>query len=258
MALLHLVHTPDTVKVALPLYLIVPDPGALRNQGLSGRNVLYLLHGLSDDGSAWHRYTAIEYLAVAYGLVVVMPSVGRSFYANLPNGQAYFSYVTQELPQYLKDLFGLDPARANTLIAGNSMGGYGAFKVAFAQPQRFDAAASFSGALIIGSPQVLAHDPRREEFRLIFGDLDRLAGSAHDPVAWFDRAAARPADLPRLFMSVGRQEDLYPINQLAHAQLQQRGIPVDYYETDARHDWFFWDKEIRRFLAAVLGPLPGA
>ena len=44
--------------------------------------VLYLLHGLSDDHSAWMRYTSIERYAAEAGLAVVMPAVGRSFYAN--------------------------------------------------------------------------------------------------------------------------------------------------------------------------------
>ncbi len=71
------------------------------------RKVLYLLHGLSDDASAWQRYTAIESIAALYGLVVIMPSAGRSFYTDQPNGQNYFSYLTEELPRYLKQVFGL-------------------------------------------------------------------------------------------------------------------------------------------------------
>jgi hypothetical protein len=34
------------------------------------------------------------------------------------------------------------------------------------------------------------------------------------------------------------------------------GIPVEYHEEDGRRDGFFWDAEIRRFQAAVSGPLP--
>ncbi len=92
--------------------------------------MLYLLHGLSQDASAWQRYSSFETLADAYGLVVVMPSAGRSFYIDQPNGQRYFTYLTEELPQYLADVFGLAPRREDTFIAGSSMGGYGAFKAA--------------------------------------------------------------------------------------------------------------------------------
>jgi S-formylglutathione hydrolase FrmB len=214
------------------------------------------LHGLGDDAGAWQRYTSIETLAAAYGLVVVMPSAGRSFYTDQPNGQGYFSYLIEELPQYLADVFGLAPRRENTLIAGNSMGGYGAFKAAFLHPERFYAAASFSGALSLEFVKAYPHDPRREEFSLLFGNLEKLSGSPYDPAVWFKKASMNQSALPRLFMSCGRQEDLYPTNRIVYAALQELGIPVDYHEEGARHDWFFWDGQIRRFLAAILGPLP--
>ena len=134
MALLRIDHVPETVKVNLPLNIILPDPGKMGAIPVAKRKVLYLLHGLSDDASAWQRYSSIESVAAAYGLVVVMPSVGRSFYTDQPNGQKYFTYLTEELPRYLADIFGLAPRREDTFIAGNSMGGYGAFKAALLHP----------------------------------------------------------------------------------------------------------------------------
>ena len=107
MALVRIDHVPETIKVNLPLNIILPEPGQMGAVPISQRKVLYLLHGLSDDASAWQRFTSIETLAAAYGLVVVMPSVGRSFYSDQPNGQQYFTYLTEELPQYLEDVFGL-------------------------------------------------------------------------------------------------------------------------------------------------------
>src|SRR5512136_2225247 len=142
MALLHIDHVPETVKVNLPLYIILPDPGKMGEVPVAKRKVLYLLHGLSDDASAWQRYTSIETVANAYGLVVVMPSVGRSFYIDQPNGQLYFTYLMEELPHYLSDVFDLAPRREDAFIVGLSMGGYGAFKAALLHPERFFAAAS--------------------------------------------------------------------------------------------------------------------
>ena len=60
--------------------------------------VLYLLHGLSDDHTAWQRYTSIERYAAARGLAVVMPAVDRSFYANEAHGHRYWDWVSEELP----------------------------------------------------------------------------------------------------------------------------------------------------------------
>jgi len=256
MALLRLGHVPETVRINLPLYVIVPNPGEMKEIPVAKRRVLYLLHGLSDDGSAWQRYTSIETLAAAYGLVVVMPSVGRSFYTDQPNGQRYFAYLTEELPRYLADVFGLMPRREDTFIAGNSMGGYGAFKVALLHPELYATAASFSGVLSLEILKLDPNDKRREEFSLLFGDLDKLSGSAHDPAFWLQRAARNPSAVPHLFIAVGRQEDLYPLSGYFHAACQSLGVKSEYHEEDGHHDWFLWDRQIRQFLVSILGPIP--
>jgi putative tributyrin esterase len=255
MALLRIDHVPETIKVNLPLYIILPGPGEMRGVPVARRKVLYLLHGLSDDGSAWQRYTAIEPIAVLYGLVVIMPSAGRSFYTDQPNGQDYFSYLTDELPRYIKDVFGLSPRREDTLIAGNSMGGYGAFKAAFLHPELYFAAASFSGALSMAFTTAHPNDLRRREFELLFGNLERISGSMHDPATWLKNSAQEPSRLPRLYMSCGRQDDLYPLNTQFYAACQTLGILVDYHEEDGFHDWFFWNAQIQRFLADNLKPV---
>ncbi|TDA65909.1 MAG: esterase family protein [Chloroflexi bacterium] len=256
MALIRLEHLPETVKVNLPLNIILPDPGMMKGIPVRDRKVLYLLHGLSDDASAWQRYSPIEILARHYGLVVVMPSVGRSFYADMPNGQLYFTYLTEELPRYLHEVFGIIPRRENTLIAGLSMGGYGAFKAAFACPDRYYAAASFSGVLGMELFSAFKDDPRNAEFVYVLGDLSKISGSEHDPAAWLQRASQNPSVLPRLFATIGRQEDLYPLNLQFKAACQSLGVSLDYYEEDGQHDWLNWNRQIERFLSKVLEPLP--
>jgi putative tributyrin esterase len=255
MALLRIDHVPETVLVNLPLNIILPDPGKMADVPVSKRKVLYLLHGLSDDASAWQRYTAIESIAELYGLVVVMPSAGRSFYTDQPNGQKYFAYLTDELPRYLQQVFGLSPHREDTLIAGNSMGGYGAIKAAFLRPELYSAAASFSGVLSLAFITSFPNDPRRGEFEYLFGNLEELAGSEHDPAVWLKRAAGNPSVLPKLFIACGYQDDLYPLNSQFFATCQSLGIPLEYHEEEGFHDWFFWNTQIQRFLAANLRPI---
>lgn len=256
MALIQLDHTPETIKVCVPLYMILPDPGNMGGIPVCQRKLLYLLHGLSDNGSAWQRYSSIETLANAYGLVVVMPSFGRSFYADMPNGQQYFTYLIDELPQYLKDVFGLDPRPEDTLIAGNSMGGYGAFKAALNYPEKFGHAASFSGALSLAILSLIPNDPRQHEFELLFGDLSELQGSQHDTVVWLQNAAQRLPELPSLYLACGKQDDLFPLNQIFYEIATDLGITLTYATEDGGHNWQFWDKAIRQFLKSALGDPP--
>jgi S-formylglutathione hydrolase FrmB len=253
MALIRIDHVPETVKVNLPLNIILPDPGRMGEVPVRERRVLYLLHGLSDDASAWQRFSSIETIASVYGLVVVMPSVGRSFYTDQPNGQHYFSYITQELPRYLSDVFGLAPKREDTFIAGISMGGYGAFKAALLHPELYSAAASFSGVLSLEILKTHPGDPRQVEFSHLFGDLRNLTGSEHDPAVWLQNASRDPSALPRLFIACGRQDDLYPLSIHYQAACRALGIEINYHEVEGKHDWFFWNAQIQRFLSAVLG-----
>lgn len=54
---------------------------------------LYLLHGLSDDHTIWSRRTSIERYATEYGICVVMPDGGKSFYTDMKYGDKYYSYI---------------------------------------------------------------------------------------------------------------------------------------------------------------------
>jgi putative tributyrin esterase len=256
MALIRMDHLPETIRMNIPLNVIVPEPFEMQGVPVSERKVLYLLHGLSDDASAWQRYSMIEIIARAYGLVVVMPTVTRSFYIDQANGQQYFTYIVDELPRYLHEVFGIVPNRENTLLAGLSMGGYGAIKAALLRPQQYSAVAAFSGVLSLNIMQTHPDDSRQEEFALLFGDLTRLDGSEHDPAVWLRRAAQNPAALPKLFIACGRQDDLYPLNVMFNAACQKLGVPLDYHEEDGKHDWPFWNTQIQRFLALTLGPMP--
>ena len=94
----------DVLEVGCSMTVVLPQPTE-EQIGVAGQRhpatdfpVLYLLHGLSDDHTAWLRYTSVERYAAAAGLAVVMPAVNRSFYANEVNGGRYWDYIADELP----------------------------------------------------------------------------------------------------------------------------------------------------------------
>ena len=112
---------------------------------------LYLLHGYSDDYTIWQRRTSIERYVASLGIAVVMPNAGKSYYTDMKKGDKYFTFISQEVPELARSFFPLSEKREDNFIAGLSMGGYGAFKVALTYPERFCAAASLSGSLDIAS-----------------------------------------------------------------------------------------------------------
>ena len=178
--------------------------------------VLYLLHGLSDDHSAWVRYTSVERYADARGLAVVMPAVGRSFYADERHGHQYWTFVSEELPQLVAAFFRVSTDPADTYVAGLSMGGYGALRLALTHPDRYAAAASLSGAVDV---RKLIEEPDRAALKAqVFG------GAVAPEEDLFHLVQAGVA--PPLWVGCGTEDRLYPMVRDFVAAAQRAGIEV--------------------------------
>ncbi|TDO73350.1 S-formylglutathione hydrolase FrmB [Halanaerobium saccharolyticum] len=216
--------------------------------------VLYLLHGLSDDHTVWMRRTSIERYANKFGLAVIMPNVHRSFYTDMVYGSDYFTFMSKELPQIAEKLFPLHTERKNTFAAGLSMGGYGAFKLALNQPERFAAAASLSGALNLAenAERVDERDELYQEFKLIFGDLDKVKNTDNDLFYLLKKLKGEKKKIPKLYQCCGTEDFLYQDNLKFRAFCRKNKVKLKYEEESAVHEWSYWDKKIQ----AVLKWLP--
>ena len=208
-----------------------------------GVPVLYLLHGLSDDCTIWERRTSIERYATEKGIAVVMPEVRRSFYADEAVGEQYWTFVAEELPQLIARTLRISTAREDTFVAGLSMGGFGAFKLALNHPERFAAAASLSGALDvttlreeIGTGHLL---PRVWAGRDTAGTVDDLRGLL---------AGTDPATLPALFLDCGTEDELLGTNRDFLDAAAQHGVEVTSRLRPGAHTWDFWDQGIQDVL----------
>ncbi len=222
--------------------------------------VLYLLHGYSDDQTAWQRWSSVECYAEGLNLAVVMPAVQNSFYSDMAHGGKFFTYVTEEVPALVHEIFLLSTERADTFVAGLSMGGYGAFKLALTRPDLYAAAASLSGALDI-SEVVNAHGDRDDQFwlesmRNNFGDLDKVPGGPHDLFA-LAKKASNSAIKPRLYQFCGTEDFLYADNLRFRDAIRPLGFDYTYAETPGDHKWIYWDQQIQKVLAWLpLRPTP--
>jgi S-formylglutathione hydrolase FrmB len=208
--------------------------------------VLYLLHGLTDDHTAWPRYTSIGRYAEAAGLAVVMPSVHHSFYADEVHGHRYWTFVSEELPAVVSSFFRVSAEPSDTFVAGLSMGGYGALKWALRQPERFAAAASLSGAVDV--ERLRAVRIRTEVpplFDRVFGD-EPVAGTADD--LWWLLEQRDPATLPALWVGCGTGDPLYSFNEEFVAAGVARGIAVTSSFVPGEHEWGLWDRQIQQVL----------
>ena len=149
-----------TMNVLLPQRALA----SLNEDNPQSFRVLYLLHGHSDDNTAWMRFSSIESYVEGLNLAVIMPDGQNSFYTDMAHGGKFFTFMTEEVPAVAKSIFPLSSKREDTFIAGPSMGGYGAYKLAFSRPEQYAAAASLSGALDIAA-FIQEHRETNDQFR---------------------------------------------------------------------------------------------
>ncbi|MFD0620683.1 alpha/beta hydrolase [Paenibacillus sp. GCM10027629] len=208
---------------------------------------LYLLHGLSDDHTTWIRRTSIERYAAALGIAIVMPQVDRSFYADMVHGNRYWTFISEELPRVAQSFFPLSEAREDNFVAGLSMGGYGAFKLALNHPDRFAAAASLSGAMDLTDPRCLEWWP--EVYQLVFGN-QKVEGSNSDLLHLVSTLGSTTdaVQKPKLFQCCGTEDYLYDQNVLFRDTCKKVGLDLTYEEGPGDHNWEYWDQQIQQVL----------
>lgn len=240
----------EVLSLQCSMYVYVPQTPTRGGPGFTlppdGWPTLYLLHGMGDDHSIWLRRTSIERYVVDRKLAVVMPAVHRSYYTNMVHGYDYFTFIADEVPAIARQYFRLSSRRQDNFVAGLSMGGYGAFKLAFTYPERFAAAASMSGAL---DPAALATLPERvKEFGNIFGPAQAMAGSDNDLFHLSAKVVQSGGAPPQLWICCGTEDFLIEHNRRFRDHLRKLDVPFVYEEGPGNHEWSYWDANIQRVL----------
>ena len=237
-----------SITVILPHYsLNQPIPGTASNR--AKLKTLYLLHGIQDDHTAWVRQTAIERYAASYDIAVIMPAVQRSFYTDMAFGGAYESFTAKELPEVCRYYFPLSGDREDNFIAGLSMGGYGAFKLALNYPENYCAAASLSGVLDLASELKNPPDFVKQDFINTFGINPLIQGTKHDLFHVANQCLAESKPAPRLYQCCGDQDFLYRHNIAFRDFAMEQKLPLTWQEDPGYgHAWEYWDMCIQRVL----------
>lgn len=261
MALLHVNFFSEVLGMCMEMDVILPQE-TKRLIGMDAKKVAekyktaYLLHGLSDDHTTWQRRTSIERYASGLGIAVVMPTTHRAFYTDTTYGLNYWTFISEELPQICHEFFPrMSEKREDNLVAGLSMGGYGAWKMALGT-EHFGAGASLSGVLDIAALYELHDDDtdmRQLEMRAIFGTLQNLKGSVNDITALLKKRVDEKKYLPRLYGWCGTEDDLYKNGKPVWELAKDLGYDITTQESAGDHQWKYWDEKIKDVLEWWLG-----
>ncbi|MBC1210528.1 esterase family protein [Listeria booriae] len=208
--------------------------------------LLYLLHGLSDDDTAWLTNTSLVRYAENRNIAIVMPQVHRSFYTDMRIGNRYWTFLSEELPSLIHRWFRLPTEPENTYVAGLSMGGFGALKWGLNYPEKFAGMASLSGALDLVA---LRHQRPEMEVEMVptFGSIEEMEGSMNDLVALLPKVANLDQK-PRVLQLCGTEDFLYANNLGFKAAIEKTDFAYIYREIPGEHNWKYWDCEIQTVL----------
>jgi S-formylglutathione hydrolase FrmB len=215
--------------------------------------IVMLLHGVYGSHWAWalkggaHATTArLMSEGAIPPIALVMPSDGLwgdgSGY--VPHARRDFErWILDEVPALAAQVVEGCTGRSPLLVAGLSMGGFGALRLAGKYPDRLAAAAAHSS--VTDAHQL---DALIEESRESWSNADR------DTSILAALVEAR-APLPPIRFDCGLDDPFLPANRTLHEALTRRGISHVYAERPGAHDWAYWSREIEetlRFFGCVL------
>lgn len=256
MALFHCNFFSQILRVSVSMDVILPEysGGQIGMDAQSERKkhpTLYLLHGLSDDHTIWQRRTSIERYVAPLGLAVVMPAVNRSFYTDMAHGANYWTFISEELPKAAQAYFPLSDKREDNFVAGLSMGGYGALKLALRKPDLFAAGASLSGVVDVAArmENLFSFAGNHREVDDIFGTVSGIAGSDNDLFYLAKKVAEQSGPKPKIYQCCGKEDFLYQDNLRFRDFFQTLNMDYVYEEEPGDHSWGYWDMKIQKVLA---------
>jgi len=223
MTLFTISMSSDALRKRTELHALVPS----RHTG--PLKALWALHGMTDDHHGWLRATTIEALAERYGVCVILPNADLSFYVNMAYGADYFTFIADELPDFLARYLPISRRKEDSYIAGNSMGGYGAFEIAMRRPEQYQAAVSLSGPMRIDWIWRVLSD---EGLARLAASKDRA--EAARGFSEFSRRHSIPEPLIFSLMGFGGARTARTFQAMFGVDAALRGSELDLFELAAR------------------------
>lgn len=217
----HAIGSEATVAVLLP-----PD----YETSTTRYPVVYLLHGGTQNHTAFPARTWFNADVSTRGMIVVMPYLQPfTFSARAGQPAPIEEFLGRELPAYIDSNYRTVADRRGRAIGGISMGGYGATLLGLKRPDVFGAVGAISAALSTG---------RRPD------DVANLV------------AALSPETAAYFYIACGVADSVLPASRELSMQLRGRQIRSELHEVPGGHGWEVWDPQVKGFLDA-LAKIPG-
>jgi len=222
-------------------------------RGMSNLPIVMLLHGVYGSHWAWALKGSAHLTAnrlietgVLPPVALLMPSDGL-----WGDGSGYVAHddhdaerwIIDEVPALAREVIAECSVRSPLLIAGLSMGGFGALRLAGKYPRRILAAAAMSAVIEASQFDALIEECR-DAWSREAGDRDVLGALINTT-----------AVLPSLRIDCGLDDPYLESNRELHRNLQHLGIAHQYAELPGGHEWPYWSATLEhtlRFFGDIL------
>ena len=218
--------------------------------------ILYFLHGLGENEQSLLNSGGLQLIQDLREqkrigeFLIVAPRGGRSFYINSRDGKVrYEDFLVREFLPYIESHYRVRAERRSRGIAGVSMGGYGALRLALRYPNLFVTVSANSPALIEQLPKVQVSDAQAVAV------ATELGGAFGSPVnaAFWERQSPftivkdepRPVGL-RIYFDCGTDDEFgfNKGNEQFNDLLTARGIPHEFHLYPGGHDWEYFAEHL--------------
>lgn len=231
--------------------------------------VVYLLHGLGDDETAWVEYGRIAQIAdkaVEDGeiipMIFVIPQGFRSYYVNFYDGSFnYQDMFTKELIPYIESNYRVKKERNYRATLGYSMGGYGAIILPLINPDIFSACVPLSIS-VRTDEQYKTEDPKEwdQQWGRIFGGVGTIGEERiteyykhNSPFHIVGNADTNMLNTLKIYIDNGDDEQTLAFsNEELHILLRDKKIPHEFRVRNGGHEFRLWREALTnglRFLS---------
>ncbi|MGQ7396290.1 alpha/beta hydrolase [Streptococcus suis] len=244
MAIMKIEYHSEALDMSRQVNVIYPDRNRIPNPDDKDIPVLYLLHGMGGNQDSWLNRSTIERLVRYTNLIVVMVNTDKGWYTNTTYGMNYYDAIAIELPQVLKRFFpNMSDKREKNFIAGLSMGGYGAFKIALST-NCFSYAASLSGALSFDFDNEGTADLGNLAYWTgVFGDIHNAKNPNN-----LTEIAKQSDKKTKFYAWCGEEDFLFAGHEKAIADLKKMGLDIEASKGPGKHEWYYWNQQIEYVL----------
>ncbi len=217
---------------------------------------VYLLHGLSDDYTAWVKRGNMQTVAdelvrsgEARPMVIIMPNAGGpdthntwNGYFNMP-GCSYEDFFFGELVPAVEKKYNCGGSKGRRAVMGLSMGGGGSTVYAQRHPDMFSSCYAMSAWL----------DNKNDEVGYKKGSYDKLylVGQAvrkHSALDYLDNADEATLEKLRTvawFFDCGDDDFLLQQSMDLHMKMRARKVHSELRVRNGVHNWEYWHLALR-------------